>query len=149
MFCTHSPFILSDIPHTNILRLENGDSKPFNDKEKTFGANIHELLSNDFFLDKGFMGEWAKSKIVDLINYLTYNPKDKLSHKKIKPIFEWDEKISNDFISIIGEPIIKDRLMSLHEKKFQLNDQKYYQRKIMEYRTKLRILKNEENSYRQ
>ncbi len=148
LFSTHSPFILSDIPHTNILRLENGDSQPFNDKEKTFGANIHELLSNDFFLSQGLMGEWAKSKIVDLINYLTFDSNEKISDKNIKPLFNWDEKNIKDFISIIGEPIIKDRLNSLYERKINQNEKEFYKRKILEYKAKLKQIQNEENSNR-
>ncbi|MDZ7817459.1 MAG: hypothetical protein U5K55_02095 [Aliarcobacter sp.] len=32
-------------------------------KLKTFGANIHTLLSDGFFMSDGLMGEFAKSKI--------------------------------------------------------------------------------------
>lgn len=46
MLATHSPFILSDIPHSNVLCL--GEEKPTVDG--TFGANIIELLGNSFFL---------------------------------------------------------------------------------------------------
>lgn len=70
-FLTHSPFILSDIPKSNVLRLKKG--KP-SDKEfkETFGANIHDLLANDFFLQKGFMGEFAKEKINEVIRFLNH-----------------------------------------------------------------------------
>ena len=66
LFLTHSPFILSDIPNDNVLKLKAGI--PENSiNEKTFGANIHDLLHNDFFLQDGFMGEFAKEKIEDVI----------------------------------------------------------------------------------
>ncbi len=72
IFITHSPFILSDIPYQNILRLENG--KPSSKKfDQTFGANIHQLLQNDFFLDNGFIGEFAKESINETISYFTYH----------------------------------------------------------------------------
>lgn len=47
--CTHSPFILSDIPLGNVLFLENGENATSNMKQKTFGANVNELLAESFF----------------------------------------------------------------------------------------------------
>src|SRR5690606_15645061 len=69
LFLTHSPFILSDIPAQNILRLEDGkpSQKAF---VQTFGANIHDLLANDFFLENGFMGEFSKEKINETIGFI-------------------------------------------------------------------------------
>lgn len=70
---THSPYILSDIPLSNTLRLEKGKStKSDNDNLQTFGANIHNLLANDFFMKDGFMGEWSKRKINEAIIFLNY-----------------------------------------------------------------------------
>ena len=71
-FLTHSPFILSDIPANNVLRLQNGKLAPIKEESDTFGANIHDLLANDFFLKDGFMGEFAKTKIQETIMYLNY-----------------------------------------------------------------------------
>lgn len=72
IFITHSPFILSDIPVQNLLRLENG--KPSKNKsDQTFGANIHQLLHNEFFLENGFIGEFARETINEAILYFTYH----------------------------------------------------------------------------
>jgi predicted ATP-binding protein involved in virulence len=50
-FVTHSPFILSDIPSENILFLKKREDKSTeNVTLKTFGANIHELLMDGFFM---------------------------------------------------------------------------------------------------
>lgn len=71
---THSPFILSDIPKSNLLKLtidKKGKTKIENNVTETFGANIHYLLANDFFLKNGFMGEFAKEKIEGIIKGLT------------------------------------------------------------------------------
>lgn len=68
LLATHSPFILSDIPNSNILRLKDGMPTP--EESQTFGANIHNLLANDFFLEKGFMGEFAKGKINEVITFI-------------------------------------------------------------------------------
>lgn len=55
---THSPFVLSDIPSSNILALENGKQS---EKElQTFGANIYDMLNTSFFLHNGAIGDFAK-----------------------------------------------------------------------------------------
>lgn len=71
IFSTHSPFILSDIPASCVLRLEDGMPQP--ESSQTFGSNIHELLAHDFFLKFGFMGEFAKQTINKTVHYLTYH----------------------------------------------------------------------------
>ncbi|WP_430412150.1 AAA family ATPase [Kordia sp.] len=72
VLCTHSPFILSDIPADNILRLQEGKIYIGKDKVKSFGANIHDILNNDFFLSNGSMGNFAKEKIDEVIGWLYY-----------------------------------------------------------------------------
>jgi uncharacterized protein YkuJ len=56
LFLTHSPFILSDIPSQNILKLDEGFVKNDIVSENTFGANIHDLLANEFFFKRWFYG---------------------------------------------------------------------------------------------
>lgn len=63
IIASHSPFIMSDIPVENINFLGN-EKEILN--HKTFGANIHELLAHSFFMQDGFMGEYAKNKIISL-----------------------------------------------------------------------------------
>lgn len=67
-FVTHSPYILSDIPDNYTLKLTN--KQLATDTSRTFAANIHDLLANDFFLQDGFMGEFAKKKINETIRFL-------------------------------------------------------------------------------
>ncbi|MBR3578549.1 MAG: hypothetical protein IKN98_07190 [Bacteroidales bacterium] len=54
---THSPFVLSDIPTENVLTLR----KTSHDVAAIdcFGANIHEMLRNTFFLKNGTIGDFA------------------------------------------------------------------------------------------
>lgn len=111
LFCTHSPFILSDIPKENTLKLENGKIISNANSHNTLGANIHDLLDNDFYLIKGFMGEFIKDKIFSLINFLS--PEDKNKHISIFN-YEWDKKKAFDFIELIGEPILKGTLKELY-----------------------------------
>jgi predicted ATP-dependent endonuclease of OLD family len=117
IFTTHSPFLLSDLPKENVIFLErytkeehevqNGLQKVGNCKNvtkhtniDTFGANIHTLLSHGFFMKDGLMGEFAKSKINEVIALL--KSKRKLSKK--------NQKFCEDIISIIGEPILRKTL---------------------------------------
>jgi len=50
---THSPYLLSDLTSSNILLFKKGDNGNTeivpSDSFMTFGANIHELLANNFF----------------------------------------------------------------------------------------------------
>ncbi len=144
LLSTHSPFILSDIPLSNVLRLKEGVPVE-KSEEQTFGANIHQLLYNDFFLENGFIGEFAKIKVNEIIDYLK---SIKFNHfiKKIEYKLSKDEnneikddleiqlkilqleisRITNlnytlsidkckEIIDLVGEPVLKESLLSLHD----------------------------------
>ena len=71
MIVTHSPFVLSDIPVDNILFLEKNGKIASKEGMASFGANIHTMLVNNFFLKGGAMGAFAKetiNRIVDALN---------------------------------------------------------------------------------
>lgn len=54
---THSPFVLSDIPSSNVLALrKDGDDVS---RIPCFASNIHEMLKLSFFLQSGTTGELA------------------------------------------------------------------------------------------
>jgi predicted ATP-binding protein involved in virulence len=95
---THSPFILSDIPETNVLFLEKG--KPQVGISETFGANIHSLYRNNFFIEGMPIGEFAKNKINELF--------DKV--RKIKN----EDKILYDEIRLVGESLLRSQLLKLY-----------------------------------
>lgn len=101
---THSPFILSDVPQDNILYLEEGHDISGRMTVNPFGANINDVLQQSFFLENGFVGEFAQRKINSLIEYLQVG-----KHKD-----EWSIDSSNYFIeNVVGEPIIKGLLHEL------------------------------------
>ena len=97
-FVTHSPFILSDIPKSNVLFLEDG-LPVFPMQEDTFGANIHTLLHNGFFLSNVPIGAFAQHKINSLFGRL---------HKG-----EATAEIYNDIL-LVSEPILKSQLLKLY-----------------------------------
>lgn len=139
LLASHSPFILSDIPKENVIFLKNGkQEKPFKDDEQTFGANIHTLLSHGFFMDDdGLMGEFAKSKISELIKLL--NSKRKLSKK--------NQKFCKNIISIIGEPILQKTLEHQLNEKLNPNETELQklEREQKEIQEKIDKLKRENN----
>ena len=116
IFTTHSPFLLSDIPKQNIIFLdtdENGKCKVvdgLNDKKETFGANIHTLLSDSFFMEDGLMGEFAKGKIESIRKFynkvIKYKDNNKVK-KAYKCFYKKKQKEFWDIQSIIGEPFLQ------------------------------------------
>ena len=115
IFFTHSPFILSDIPKSNIMKLLDG--KPKYEDDQTYASNVHDLLANDFYLDKGFMGEFVRKKIRDLLIYLTEDNEGQ-SEDIESPFFDWSQEKALELISIIGEPLLKYDLKELYYSKF-------------------------------
>lgn len=59
---THSPYVLSDIPRTNVLALKKDEQHPVAGL-RTFGANIHDMLKDSFFLQGGSMGYFAQWEV--------------------------------------------------------------------------------------
>lgn len=106
---THSPFVLSDIPQSCTTYLVDGHKLNANDIRRKdiknpFCANIHDSLHQSFFLENGFMGDVAKTKVKDVANYLTKKRDDKT----------WKHDDVRKFISMIGEPLIKEQLMAMY-----------------------------------
>ena len=124
-FITHSPFILSDIPSNNImfLKVVEGISIQEKSKKNTFGANIHNLLIDNFFFDSNiYIGEFAYSKINETIIWLNLMHEEKEKNEKSeKNSFELllnDKKYYKNIIEIIDEPIIKSKLFEMYSEIF-------------------------------
>ena len=102
IFATHSPFILSDIPNCNVMYLQEGEQKPQNEMPETFASNINDILRHSFFLENGFIGEFAQKKIGEVIKAIKGNKIAPNNYKEYKQI-----------IDLIGEPLIKNKLMMM------------------------------------
>lgn len=120
---SHSPFILSDLPKENVIFLKDG--KQVDVDIDTFGANIHTLLSHGFFMQNGLMGEFAKEKINDVINYL--NDKN--------TIIKSDNE-AQKIVNIIGEPILKRQLQKMLDSK-RLSEVEQIKKQIKELQEEL------------
>lgn len=132
---THSPFILSDIPKNDIVFLEK-DEKGFalvkNTDLNTFGANIHTMLKDSFFM-KSTIGEFARIQINEVLKFLTYKEyeggmdKDKVEY----------------IIDKIDDGLIRNKLESLYEEKYQEEE-----KTILEYKNKIKELENSLKLYK-
>lgn len=109
---THSPFVLSDIPQSNVLYIDEGKNVSKERGINTFAANVNELLNRSFFLSNGFMGEFAKEKIVSLINYLKNPQNDDY----------WTEEKAKQVIELVGDEVIRYQLKELYRKAFGNTD---------------------------
>lgn len=102
LFVTHSPFILSDVPKSQVLFL--GDGMPRNTmQENTFGANIHSLLKNGFFLPNLPMGEFAYEKINEMFRKLNEGDLGE------------DYKDLYQQILLVGEPYLRSQLLTMYK----------------------------------
>lgn len=131
LFTTHSPFILSDIPNANILRLIEGEPQKYITSEKTFGTNIYDLLDNDFFMDNGFIGEFAMLKIKEVLDYIGENVYESNKHNH-------SLKISD----LIGDDAIRAKLKQLLNKLY-LSSPNRNQGKIEDLKSKMKELEEQ------
>ena len=115
IFTTHSPIVLSDIPSSNVVYTSVEDNQQVIENrlyEQTFASNIYKLFNNSFFLsDNGAMGSYAKKKINEAIATIKDTERNNTYTDALK------------VIDIIGEPLIRNKLINL------MDDTSYYQRK--------------------
>nr|WP_281285302.1 AAA family ATPase [Psychrobacillus soli] len=134
---THSPFILSDFPNTNVTFLADKlNSLTINNEiegsPRTFGANINELFTNSFFISDGLMGKFAKNKINNFIKDLMNTTPDKVLRNKNE---------LRKFIDVIGEPLIKNKLLQIYNEKLQLASDDSIEKRIMYLEKEINNLK--------
>lgn len=126
IFVTHSPFILSDIPNSNIMYLKmntNGYSEDIKEEKKSFASNIHHLLADTFFFESVYIGELARNKIDEIIKFIKDSKKDD-KNKNVEYYYK--------LIELIDEPILKNKLIEMLFKKFPyFQEQKNIDRKEM------------------
>ncbi|MGG0447476.1 AAA family ATPase, partial [Bacillus mycoides] len=124
---THSPFIVSDIPKSNItcIKLLEQDGAYTRITEKAnfgFGSNLYDIIKDDFFLDSS-IGEFATreiNKVLERINNLSnYN------EETVKDIQSFINVIDDKFIQNKLNAILKQKVrevMSDDEKKARIRE---------------------------
>jgi len=132
IYTSNTPFITSDLPKSNIIFIEKNEDKSINvlsqmnDREETFGGNIHTLFSDTFYLKGALMGEFAKVKINTIIDYLNEVKSESRKGKSSKKEIEIDQtkKVSTKkTIDIIGEPILKKKLQEMWYEVYGIDDE--------------------------
>lgn len=120
---SHSPLILSDIPRQNIIYLNRHDGKTVvenNDSHKqSFGANIYTILRENFFLEKGAVGEYAKEIIYGVYEEL----------KSREDLFTNEESKQNEYkhiINMIGDDIVRNEMQRLFDEKYGTVSEKIF-----------------------
>ena len=102
IIATHSPYILSDFPKSNVLCLEKG--KVYEDAQEsmgnTFGANVYDILHSRFFM-KEFVGKFAIKKLDEII-----------AQVKAEDIITLDEyRRRRRLVDVIGDEFIHEKLI--------------------------------------
>ena len=132
IFTSNSPFMLSDIMHTNIIYLEKNEKIENTYKSintiKTFGANINDLLINNFFMEN-VVGEFASKRINQIIKDLSDRKNANLDKKFIKKN-----------IDLIADDLIRNKLMEMYKNRFG-RDNEEIDKEIMLYKQKIAILR--------
>ena len=103
ILATHSPFILSDIPLSNILRL--GESE-LEDSE-TYGANIIDILGSSFFLEST-IGEEVKQQLKHIV-CIYQHKEDPTSIEGYRSHRNYIKQI----VSRLGDAYLKEMMMKM------------------------------------
>lgn len=147
-FITHSPFILSDIPSENILFLKKDDMK----KEKntglmTFGANIHELLMNGFFMENT-LGAFALKQVKEIIDFYNKVINTGAGKKKEELRIKYDEfkKRFRYIAENLGEGYIRNLLKNhISEIEERLGDKSFIEAQVKKLREEMKRLESKMN----
>lgn len=131
---THSPFVLSDIPGSNILcmsRKEHVDAF-----DKTFAANIHDLFNNTFILPYT-IGEYAQLKITEIVSTyhrVRYIVKSDSNWRICDERPKWQKQLERSRLKYVSE-IIGDDYLSEETKDMLEEIEEWYSEKQDLYET--------------
>lgn len=100
---SHSPFLLTDLPHSNVIILEEESVLLSENKDvRTFGSNIYDLYSTIFFLDNQRYGTFATNHIKKIIRKISSRSYSNLEKEEI-----------NKFINMIGDKFLHNQLKAM------------------------------------
>ena len=134
---THSPFILSDLPETNILFLDKNQKYTNKKQGATLGANIYELLKNGFFLEYA-IGDFIQMKLREILDLYYEENIDKQQR-----IF-LEKKDSIKFtIDHLGEEYIRNNFNQIY---IQLEQRIYHKSQEEQIMDKIRYHEEQINS---
>ena len=140
IYTTHSPITLSDMPSQCINLLDSALSMSHEVKNsmESFGSNVFDLYGNQFFMEDGLIGEFAKSKILLLNDEI-----ESLRPENVGDDLDAKYKALLYRINMIGDVRIRNYLTSRLDKKHPLGEIERLEARINELRN--RTLNNAEN----
>lgn len=136
---THSPFVLSDIPTTNVTFMSKDENKGFGElgSNRTFAGNIVELFTNSFFLQDGLVGKFAKHKVNIFTEFLLTSKPNVLNEKS--------DYISK-FIDSIGEPLVRNKLQEIFNSRLESYNTISINKRIATLEDEIKLLKKMRDS---
>ena len=87
VFSSNSPFLMSDLPSDNIILFEQEQ------RIKTFGQNIYDILRGDFFMPDEAMGAFAYEKISN-------------AFKEVDKMNDEEREISTYVADVLGDELL-------------------------------------------
>ncbi|PKQ89386.1 hypothetical protein CXK86_20270 [Paenibacillus sp. BGI2013] len=110
---SNSPIIISDLTNSNLIFIDKSETgrrviNELRDNKQTFASNIHTLFSDAFFMSSGLIGEFASYTILSLIQ--------RINTSSSEIIFQQRRELET-LISQIGEPVLRNKLISLLKEK--------------------------------
>lgn len=106
---THSPYMLSDIKPGNVIMLEKNQETGYSEGkvlQNTFAKNIQEIMKEN--LIDNIYGDFALAKIDSMISRLNGE--------------EGDEEELLKEIHLISEPILRNKLLEMYDKKYNTSE---------------------------
>ena len=116
---THSPFVLSDIPRSNILYMLTEEDKGKELPKYTFAQNIGEMMFGSFFMEKT-IGDFAEAKLKRLIKIKQGRNPDSSDEKyseddKRKNLQDTHKKEADAILNTIGDPVIRSLIEEIEK----------------------------------
>ena len=108
-FTTHSPYMLSDIKPGNVIMIEKNQETGYSEGkvlQNTFAKNIQEIMKEN--LIDNIYGDFALAKINSMISRLNGE--------------EGDEEELLKEIHLISEPILRNKLLEMYDKKYNTSE---------------------------
>ena len=144
IFVTHSPFVLSDLPESNVLFLDKIPHGELEETSQTFCANIHDMLGHNFFMEYT-IGEFARQELEEIVELYNKDSDDnkkrfKANHRKYSYI---SDIISDSYIS----ETVKTMLAELETKFNQKLPKDLLRQKLSKAEQEIKLIKAQLNQY--
>lgn len=138
---THSPLILSDLPHDKVIYFNKDNDKAFVEdsntiKIKSFATDVDTLLSDSFFMGENLMGRFAKDKIEKILKSCNEVTNDNFDLKNVN-LDQWKNKIYHfkEIKNMIGDEyllnIINNHIEEIENILFGKKTEEEYIKEVM------------------